>query len=201
MQSALQSNPDFIHATQAKQFQAQLSFAREPARAVAAAVQIQQALKTDPNYVPAIMASVTIAESRGELAAAGEACEQILKRYPDFRPAIKKLALYYSEIPGKEQRAYELAVKARETAPNDSEIASTIGILSYRRGEFLAAARLLAQSVQSGASDGKTLYYLGMAQFQLKRTQESKTTLQQALTKNLPGPLADEAKRVLAQIK
>jgi tetratricopeptide (TPR) repeat protein len=173
----------------------------DPLKAAQASSQIQKLLQADPNSVPALFASSTASESHGDINAASEACEQILKLYPDFTPAVKKLALYYSEATGKEQRAYELAVKARESLPKDAEVARALGIVSYRRGDFQAAVRFLNQSVQNGTRDGKTFYYLGMAEFQLKQLKESKGALGQALTNNLPGQLAEEARRVLGQIK
>jgi tetratricopeptide (TPR) repeat protein len=201
MHDALQSNPAFAHAAEAGRFLDFISFSNDPAKAAQASSQIKQWLQADPNSVPALLASATASESRGDINAASEACEQILKRYPDFMPAVKKLAVYYSEALGKEQRAYELAVKARGALPQDAEVAKALGIISYRRGDFQAAARLLNQSAKNGTKDGKTFYYLGMAEYQLKHMKESRNALGQALTNNLPGQLAKEARRVLGQIK
>lgn len=200
MRAALQSDPKSAHAAEAKQFLDFISLASNPSRATQESSRIQTVLGSNPDYVPALMAAAVVSENRDDLTAASANCERILKRYPDFSPAVKKLAIYYSEEPGKEQRAYELAVQAREAAPDDNEIARALGIISYRRGDFPGAIRLLKQSADAGA-DGKSLYYLGMAQYQLKRTAESKSTLQQALTQKLPDSLAQEAKRVLAQLK
>ena len=201
LHDALQSNPAFAHAAAARRFLDFISLSNDPVKAAQASSQIQQLLQADPSSVPALLASATASESHGDINAASEACEQILKRYPDFTPAVKKLALYYSEATGKEQRAYELAVKAREALPKDAEVARALGIISYRRGDFQAAVRFLKQSVQNGIRDGKTFFYLGMAEYQLKHLKESKGALGQALTNNLPGQLAEEARRVLGQIK
>ena len=201
MHDALLSNPAFAHAPETRQFLDLLSLASDPAKAAEAAGKIQQLLKADPNNIPALMASAAAAEQRAEISAANDTLEQVLQRYPDFTPAIKKLAGHYSETPGKEQRAYELAVKAREALPKDAEVAKTLGIISYRRGDFQGAARLLNQSAQNETTDGKTFYYLGMAQHQLKQAKASKSALQKALNLNLPSQLAEEAKRVLAQTK
>jgi tetratricopeptide (TPR) repeat protein len=201
MQDAVESDPKFARAADAKQFLDFISLASDPAKAAQQSSRIQNVLATKPDYAPALMAAAVASENLDNRAAASENCEQILKQYPDFTPAMKKLAIYYSEEPGKEQRAYELGVKAREISPNDSELAKALGIISYRRGDFQGAARLLNQSTRAGVADGKSLYYLGMAQYQLKRSAESKSTLQQALTQKLPDSLAQEARRVLAQLK
>ena len=202
MRDALLSNPSFAHAKEANQFLELLALSNDPAKAAEATRQIQLILKADPGNIPALMASAAAAEQRGEPNSANSLLEQVLQHYPEFTPAVKKLAANYSEIPGKEQRAYELAVKAREALPVDESVARILGIISYQRGDFSGAVRLLNQSLKNPASaDGKSYYYLGMAQFKLKRLAESKSALQQAVAKNLPNPLADEAKRTLAQIK
>lgn len=202
MHDALTANPSFARAAEATQFLELLALADDPAKAAAASGKIQQLLQTNPNHVPALMASVSAADNRADFAAANAGLEQVLAQYPDCTPAIKKLADHYCELPGKEQRAYELAVKAREISPTDLAVARTLGIISYRRGEFLGAVRLLSECTKNPeAADGKTFYYLGLAQFQLKHTKESKSALQLALTKNLPAPLTADAKQVLGQLK
>jgi len=201
MQEALASNPSFAHAPDAKRFLDLISLSGDPVKAAAAAALIRQTLNADSNNVPALAASADAAENRGQIDAAVEAWEKVLKRYPDFTPAIRKLAIHYSEAPGKEQRAYELAVKAREAAPKDNDISKALGIISYRRGDLQGAIRFLNPGTQEAAADGKTLFYLGMAQFRLKQLKESKSSLEKALAKNLPAQLADDARRTLAQIK
>src|SRR5439155_436160 len=111
MRDALLSNASFAQAKEANQFMEMLALSDDPAKAADATPRLQQILKSDPGNVPALMASAVAAEHRGEISAANGILEQVLQRYPDFTPAIKKLAANYSEMPGKEQRAYELAVK------------------------------------------------------------------------------------------
>ena len=81
------------------------------------------------------------------------------------------------------------------------ELARVLGIILYRRGDSRSAARYLTEFNQKGVADADTLYYLGMAQYKLKQPKESKESLERALTLNLAGPLADEARRVLAELK
>ncbi|MFO1487469.1 MAG: tetratricopeptide repeat protein [Verrucomicrobiota bacterium] len=202
MHDALMSNPNFAQAQEANQFMELVSLADDPAKAAESESLIQKTLKTDAANVPALMASAAIAQQKGNLPAAISALEQALQRYPDFTPAIKKLAANYFSTPGKEQRAYELAVKAREASPADAGIARLLGMISYQRGDFSSAVRLLKQGLANeNPADARPYYYLGMAQFKLKSLSESKTSLQQAMSKNLEGPLADEARKTLALIK
>lgn len=201
MKDALRSAPQFSHAKEAGQFLELVSLAAEPSKAVDAAPLIQEIVKTSPGNVPALLASAVAAENRGHLSDAADLCEQILKLYPDFSPAVKKLAIYYADAPGKEARAYELAVKARDAMPDDDQVAGALGIISYRRNDFQGAVQYLKQAARNDAADGKSFYYLGLAQFKLRHNAEARAALQKAAGKNLPSPLLDELNRTLAQIK
>lgn len=200
LREVLRSNPTFGRADNAKQFLSWITLASDPAKAASASALIENVLKLEPTNAPALMASVAAAESRGDLVSASAACEQVLKLYPEFTPALKKLAIYYSEMSGKGQRAYEVAMKAREVMTDDADVARALAIVLYQRGDFQNSVRLLTPLAR-GSADGKTLFYLGMSQFRLKHIAEAKTILQQALAKNLSPGLADEARQTLAQIK
>lgn len=140
-------------------------------------------------------------EAQGNFPAAVESYNQVLSRFPSFSPATRNLGLLYFAHLKDEQKAYDLVAKAREFFPEDPEVSKALGILTYRKGNYSRAAQLLKESSQSRKRDAELLYYLGMAQYQLKSKPESKATLQQALSFDLPAKLADDAKRVLAELK
>ena len=110
----------------------------------------------------------------------------------------RRLALLYSQSSPDDPKTYELATKARETYPDDPEVAKTLGILNYRRGTYPQAAELLKEAAAKRKDDPELLYYLGQAYRQLKQRDECKGTLARALSFNLSPSLADEAKRALA---
>ena len=109
--------------------------------------------------------------------------------------------LVYAERLGDDQKAYDLALKARETLPDDPELGKTIGILLYRRGDYAGAARALQEGLRKRGDDGETLYYLGMAHFKLKENSESLSELQRALNLSLSDIEADDAKSTLNELK
>jgi TolA-binding protein len=76
-----------------------------------------------------------------------------------------------------------------------------LGVLTYRKGNYPRASELLKESAASRKADAEVLYYLGMAQYKLKSKAESKASLQQAVSLNLQAKLAEDAKRVLAELK
>jgi tetratricopeptide (TPR) repeat protein len=183
----------------AKQFLALLAAAKAPTPDAAA--QAAQIISTNANYVPALMVSAIQAEKQGKADDARSLYEKILAHYPAFAPATRNLAILYAQHPGDEQKAYDLGVKARSAFPDDTELARSLGMLAYRRGDYLRATQLLQESSQKSNQDGEALYYLGMAHYQLKQKSASKSELQRALGLNLESKLADDARKTLAELK
>jgi len=184
----------------AKVFLAMLAAAKTPSAATAATAT--QLLSTNADYVPAMMVAGAQAEQQGKADAAVQLYSKALGRYPAFAPAARKLVILYSKGTGAEdQKAYDLAVKSRAMFPDDTELTRALGVLAYRHGEFSRAAQLLQESSQTLTNDGELYYYLGMAQYQLKHLPQSKTALQRALTLNITAKPAEDARKVLAELK
>jgi uncharacterized protein HemY len=114
---------------------------------------------------------------------------------------MKNLALLYFGKLKNDQKAYDFATKAREAFPDDPEIAKTLGVLSYRRKEYSRSAQLLEQSVRQRADDAEIFYFLGMARYRLNQRIQSKEKLQRALALNSAAEFAEEAKRILQELK
>ena len=185
--------------TDAKQFLSMVSAAKTPNPAATA--QAAQILGANSNYVPAIMVSAVQADQQGKSDDAGKLYERALTRYPAFTPAARNLTILYAQHPGNDQKAYDIGVKARVMFPDDTELERALGVLAYRRGDFSRSAQLLGESSQTLTNDGELFYYLGMAQYQLKHMPQSKAALQRALTLKIQGKSADDARKVLAELK
>ncbi len=201
MQNALQTGSKFARSDEARRFLALSPLWNQPDKAQQTAAQVQEILKTEPNYVPALMAAVAVYQQQGNVNGSKLACEKTLARFPLFAPANKLLATLYAERLGDYQRAYEPALKAREAFPDDPEVAKTLGIVVYRRGDFKRAAQLLKESAAKRPTDAELFYYLGMARYQLKEKTESKQALRQAVALNAGAKFVEEANKVLAELK
>jgi len=201
MQKVLQTGATFARSEEARRFLALSPLWNQPEKAQQTAAQIQEILKADPNYVPALMAAVAIYQQQGNVNGAKLACEKTLARFPSFAPANKLLAALYAERLADYQHAYEPALKAREAYPDDPEVAKTLGIVVYRRGDFKRAAQLLKESAGKRATDADLFYYLGMAHYQLKESTESKQALRQAVALNAGAKFVEEANKVLAELQ
>jgi tetratricopeptide (TPR) repeat protein len=191
----------FASAVEAKRFLAMTAASRNPAQPGQAASDLQKTLAAEPDYVPALYLAATVNEQQSKYKEAAALCDRILTRYPLFAPATRNLALLYAEHLGEDAKAYALAAKARESFPGDARLARALGILAYRQGDFSRSSQLLAESARKADSDAEALYYLGMAQYRLKQTVQSKQTLQKALALSMPANLATEARKALAELK
>jgi tetratricopeptide (TPR) repeat protein len=203
MQTALLIGLPPAQSAEGKQLLEMISLADNPDQAMASIPKIDEILKSHPNYLPALMAMAVINERTNDIPAAQLIYEKVLTpaQYPDFAPAQKRLAILYAKDPNNKEKAYALAIKAREMFPDDSELAKTIAIIVYQQGDYTRATNLLQASVADRSTDPEPLYYLGMAQYHLKKWAECRKNLQSALNLKLPAQLAQEAKRVLVELK
>jgi tetratricopeptide (TPR) repeat protein len=201
MQRAAQAAPAPDISEDAKSFLSMTTLDQNPKDAAVLEPEVQKLLNADPHYVPALMARASIEVQKGDPKKAIVTYSETLQRFPDFAPAQKHLAALYLEDPGALDKAYELAVKARKTLPNDPELARTLGEISYQRKEYPRAVQLLQESARTNPLDAKALYYLGVSQLEVKQKPQAKETLERALAAGLQEPLASEAKRLLAEPK
>jgi Flp pilus assembly protein TadD len=197
MQQALPSG-GFPRAGLARQFLWLTGLADHSPELLAARERVEQVLKADPDNLPALVVKAMIAEDQTNWAAAERTGEQILRRYPEFTPAQRLLALAYARDPGNDTKALTLAARAHRAFPQDAEVTKLLGILTYRQGNYSGAIAYLQDSARRLPHDAELLYYQGMAKYRLKEFKESKASLQQALLLNLSGVQANEVRQLLA---
>jgi len=201
MQKALTNNPDSSQAADAKKFLALTALDENPKELMAAESEVQQELKANPEYVPALMAQAALDAQRGQIKPATEMYNDVLRLLPDFAPAQKRLATLYARDPSTVAAAYDLGTKARKTLPDDPELAELLGRLSYEKKEYPRAIQLLQESARKRPLDADSLFYLGMSQLQTRQKAEAQGILNQALVAGLQDPMAAEAKRALADLQ
>ncbi len=201
LEDALQANPNFSRAAQAREFLEFIQAGAEPARAAALLPRVEARLKSSPTDLPALMVKATAALHQGDAKSARATCETMLARYPDFTPAHRRLAILLSADPAESKRGVEHATKARPAFPTDTELAKAFGILLYHQGNFSRAVSLLQESARGRSEDADVQYHLGLTQLQLKNTSGATKSLERALELGLTGPAAAEARKVLAETK
>ena len=201
MQQSLEASAGPEVAADAKSFLALTGVALDPARLAGATTEIQQKVNQSPPYVPAWMAAATLEMQSGRTDEAVTRYQAVLKKFPDFSPAQKELALLYANDPARVAEAYDLAVKARKNMPDDPEVAKLLGRLSCERKEYSRALQLLQESARKKPLDAQGLYYLGISYKEAKQPVDAKKALTDALSANLPAALDVSARQALAELQ
>jgi Flp pilus assembly protein TadD len=201
MQKVLTIDPNSPQASDAKKFLVFTTLDGNPNDLVAAEAEVQTELKSNPQYVPALMVQAAFDAQRRQIKPAIETYKSILGSWPEFAPAQKRLAALYAQDPATVVAAYDLATKARKTLSDDPELAALLGRLSYEKEEYPRAVQLFQESARKRPLDANSLFYLGMSQLQARQTAEARGALNQALAGGLQEPLAAEAKQALAGLQ
>ena len=201
MQKALTTGSDSPQVADAKKFLTLTALDENPKELTAAETDVQKELESNPEYMPALMAKAALDAQHGEAKSATEIYSNILRRWPDFAPSQKRLAMLYAQDPSTVPAAYDLATKARKALPDDPEVAALLGRLSYEKKEYPRAVQLFQESARKRPLDADSLFYLGMSQIQASQKTEARGALNQALADGLHEPLATEAKRALADLQ
>ena len=200
MQRVVSSGASSPQSADAKTFLSMTASSADGNDVSASEAEINSALATDQNYVPALAARAAIQAKRGDSAGAEATYRQVLQRFPDFAPAQRDLAAILVNDPTKRDAAYDLATKARRTISGDPLISIVLARVSYERKDFNRAIQLFQESAREKPLDARSLYFLGMAHAQAKHKAEAKEMLNRALQAGLGDAEASEAKRALADI-
>jgi Flp pilus assembly protein TadD len=155
-------------------------------------------LKLNAEDAPALVALGVLQERKGDLAAARSNYEKALKQDSDFAPGQRRLTHLNARNSPNEKEALEVAVATRSSYPADAEVAKDFGLILYRQRNFQRAVGPLEEAARKLPQDGEVLYYLGLAQFEMKDADKGKASLQKALRLSLRDDLAAEAKKKLA---
>jgi len=155
----------------------------------------------DPQSVPAHMTLGVVYQTKGDIPKAQQAFEKVLTLNPRFAPAANNLAVLYSEHGGNQEKALELAQRAKEAMPDDPHVSDTLGWILYKRGVYQRAADLLKDSAAKLPDQPVVQYHLGLASLKAGDKQGARKALTAAI--NSPTSFAgkDDAKKTLAEIQ
>jgi tetratricopeptide (TPR) repeat protein len=129
--------------------------------------------------------------------AARDAYEKLLAVNPKFVPALNNLAFIYLEHLGQLDKAYDLAKRGREAAPQEPHMADTLGWVLFKKGDYTRALPLLQESADKLSDLPDVQFHLGMAQYMLGDEAAARAALQKAAQAK-DFPLKEEAARRLA---
>ena len=170
-------------------------------RADEALVSLQRRLEHDPENVTIMMLKAMVQHRSNEVGTAQETYEKILGVNPRFAPAANNLAYIYQEQEGMLERAFELAEIARAEAPDNPDIADTLGWILYKSGNYERAAGLIKEAAVARPDIADILYHLGFALYRQQEIQECAEAFNKAIELDLDSPLAEEAGAILLELK
>jgi tetratricopeptide (TPR) repeat protein len=166
-----------------------------------ALARLNQALKVDPLSLSAQMLAGTIYELKGDIPRAEQAYEKTLAMNSSFAPAANNLAYLYSEHGGDKERALQLALRAKEAAPDDPRISDTLGWILYNRGIYQRAFALLRESAAKLPDDPVIQYHFGLAAMKLGDRDSARNALIVAVSSPANFAERENARRALAGLQ
>ena len=112
---------------------------------------MDEVIKIDPKNIGALMLSGILHQQSGDIPEAREAYEAVVALNPGFAPAANNLAYIYCEYLGDTDKALRLAKTARDVAPDNPNIADTLGWALYKRSNYEWALTYLQESARKAA--------------------------------------------------
>jgi Flp pilus assembly protein TadD len=97
-------------------------------------------------------------------------------------------------------KAFELAKTARQLAPDDPDVAHSLGRLAYETGDYQWALSLLQETALKKPADPEVLYDLAVALYSVGRVDDAETAMRQALQADASFSRAAKANRFLEMI-
>ncbi len=161
----------------------------------------QAMLAKHPKSLPGLMGVASLYHAEGELDKAVIEYRKILEIDGNYGPAANNLAwLLASDPNGDRGEALRLAMIAKQGAPNDPQIADTLGWVHYQRNSYALATSQFEQALQSQPDNPTWAYHLALALNGKNEKEAAIETLKKILGKGNEFPEKQEAERLLAEL-
>ena len=167
-----------------------------------AIAQYEKVVAKRPKTVPALMMLGILHDQRKQPQKANEYYQKILDINKTFYPAANNLAWNLAHDGGNLDIALGLAQKARESNPDDPNVADTLGWIQLKKGHHLSALGLLKESNEKFKDKNPAvLYHLGMAYLKNGDKTLAADSLAKALALGMTFKGQDEAKKTLVDLR
>jgi len=139
-----------------------------------------------------------VRNSMGKIEEANKQYRRALELSPRNSLAANNLASNLSDPGGNLDEALKFAQIAREAAPEDPNIADTLGWIYYKKGLIDTSYPLISDASKKLAKNAVVRYHHGMVLAKKGRTKEAAAELKAALALDAGFPGAEDAKKALA---
>ncbi|MHB9009473.1 MAG: tetratricopeptide repeat protein, partial [Limisphaerales bacterium] len=162
---------------------------------------IEQRLNEQADDPVALGRWVAVQGLRGTPEKAVAACEKAIKANPKLPGPMVQLAQIYADRPADRAKALELARQARALAPQDAELARTLGRVAYRSGDPKLAFSLMQDAARTLRDDPVLAHDLGVVSYSLGRVAEAELHLANAIRGDAARPETAAAKQMLEWVR
>jgi tetratricopeptide (TPR) repeat protein len=164
-----------------------------------AVTEVDSVLKKNDRSAPAYLLKGFYLQVAGDTSGAMAAYRKATELDPKNAQAANNLAWLLCESNGSLDEALSLAQTARRRAPDNPEIADTLGWIYYKKKNYALAADQLLFSVRNRNPQAEHYYRLGLAYYAKGDVQQARQVMKKALDLNATFPGADEARRIFNQ--
>ncbi len=142
-----------------------------------------------------------VRNSMGKIDEANKEYRRALELSPKNALAANNLASNLSDFGGNLDEALKFAQVAREAAPEDPNVADTLGWIYYKKGLFDTASPLISDAASKLEKNAVVRYHFGMVLAKKGKAKEAAAELRSALALDPKFKGADEAKKELGTLK
>ena len=157
---------------------------------------LEKSRKSDPSDLVAILRLAQAYEATGDVNAARENYEAVLKLNPGLTTALLRLSTL--EADRDPAKALQMARQAQLAAPTDPEVGLTLGRIALRSGDAAGAYGLLQAPARQLATRSDAWFDLANAAFGVGRLDEAAEAMRTANKLGLAASLARSGQNFLA---
>ena len=158
-------------------------------------------LAREPNDLPGLMTTALALEKSGKSQEAIPGYEKVLTLNKSFALAQRQLAVLYADSSGNDDKAIELATKARQAFTKDAALAKALGKAAYRKGDYRLASSALAQATAQTPSDAEAFYLLGLCYEKSEKPTNAREAFNSAVAAAPASSHAAQAREALQRLK
>ena len=163
--------------------------------------QFKALLEVNPKQpIPHVMIGI-ISDAQKKFDVSEKHYRAALEINPKLAPAANNLAYILADTDKNLNEALMLAQTARERMPEDPNVMDTLGWVYFKKGLYDSAIREFRDSLTKSPDSAPVVYHLGMALYRKGEKDKAKIELERALRMDGAFSGADEARKVLAEIK
>ena len=170
---------------------------KEPDKALA---RLDQVIKMEPKNIDALMLSGILHQKMNDIPKAQDEYERVVALNRGFSLAANNLAYIYSEYGGDNYKALKMAEIARQNAPDNPNVADTLGWILYKQNKPEKALTYLKESAAKLPGNAEIEFHLGMTQYKLGNYDEAKLILNRVIKNSSGFKGATEVRCVLDEM-